>query len=92
MRHYLKAIEAAGTDEAKAVMVKMRETPVNDAFAKGGTLRADGRMVHDMYLAEAKTPAQSKNEWNLMKILRTIPGDQAFKPLSESTCKLVKKS
>ncbi|HYH18187.1 MAG TPA: ABC transporter substrate-binding protein [Azospirillum sp.] len=91
VRHYLKAIEAAGTDEAKAVMAKMRETPVNDAFAKGGTLRADGRMVHDMYLMQVKTPAESKGPWDYYKVLATIPGDQAFRPLDKGGCPLVAK-
>ena len=62
---------------------------VNDMFAKNGRIRADGRMVHDMYLAEVKTPAESKSEWDLYKILRTIPADEAYRPLSESKCPLV---
>ena len=70
----------------------MKANRINDFFAKNGVIRADGRMVHDMYLAEAKTPAESKGEWDLMKILRTIPGDEAFKPLAESGCSLVKKN
>lgn len=87
--HYLKAVEAAGTDETEAVMAKMREMPVNDAFAKNGTLREDGRMVHDMYLVQAKTPEESEGPWDLVKLVQTIPGDEAFRPLSESTCPLV---
>ena len=87
--HYLKAVEAAGTDAADAVMTKMRELPVDDVFAKGGFLREDGRMVHDMYLVEVKSPGDSKGPWDYLKILRTIPGDQAFLPLSESKCNLV---
>ncbi|MOA58195.1 hypothetical protein D3C78_1825420 [compost metagenome] len=67
----------------------MAATPVNDMFAKGGKIREDGRMVHDMYLAQVKTPAESKGEWDLYKILSTIPGDQAFRPLAESQCRLV---
>ncbi|PWC39480.1 ABC transporter substrate-binding protein [Azospirillum sp. TSO35-2] len=90
VRHYLKAIEAAGTDEAKAVMVKMRETPVNDAFAKGGTLRADGRMVHDMYLMQVKSPAESKGPWDYYKVLTTIPGNEAYRPIDKGGCPLVK--
>lgn len=89
--HYLKAVAAAGTDNADAVSAKMKEAPINDFFAKNGKIRADGRMVHDMYLAEAKKPADSKGEWDLLKINATIPGDQAFRPLSESACPLVKK-
>ncbi|WP_247657732.1 ABC transporter substrate-binding protein [Aquabacter sp. L1I39] len=90
--HYLNAVKAVGSEDAAKVSEWMKANPVNDFFAKNGVIRADGRMVHDMYLAEAKAPADSKNEWDLMKILRTIPGDEAFKPLAESTCTLVKKS
>ncbi|MCP9627429.1 ABC transporter substrate-binding protein [Rhodopseudomonas palustris] len=89
--HYLKAVAAAGTLDAQTVMAKMRETPVNDFFAKGGKIRIDGRMVHDMYLAEVKKPADSKGPWDFYNILETIPGDKAFRPLSESACPLVKK-
>lgn len=88
--HYLKAVQAADTDTADAVMKKMKDTEINDFFTKGGKIRADGRMVHDMYLAEAKKPSESKGEWDIIKILRTIPGDQAYQPLSQSTCPLVK--
>jgi branched-chain amino acid transport system substrate-binding protein len=87
--HYLNAIEAAGSDDAKTVVEQMKATPVNDFFAKNGTIRADGRMVHDMYLARVKTPDESRGQWDYYEILRTIPGDQAFLPLSESTCALV---
>jgi branched-chain amino acid transport system substrate-binding protein len=89
--HYLKAVQAAGTDETAAVMAKMRETPVNDVFAKNGRIREDGRMVHDMYLFQVKTPEESKGEWDLYKLVATIPGDEAFQPLSKSRCPLVKK-
>jgi branched-chain amino acid transport system substrate-binding protein len=87
--HYLKAIEAAGSDQAKPVVEQMKATPVNDFFAKNGTIRDDGRMVHDMYLARVKSPDESTQKWDYYEILRTIPGDQAFLPLSESTCPLV---
>lgn len=89
--HYLNAIKATGTDATEAVIKKMKETPINDFFAKDGKIREDGRMVHDMYLAEAKKPTESKGEWDLLKIKRVIPKDQAFQPLSESTCSLIKK-
>ncbi|MGP9812397.1 ABC transporter substrate-binding protein [Rhodopseudomonas sp. NSM] len=89
--HYLKAVAAAGTLDAQTVMAKMREMPIDDFFAKGGKIRIDGRMVHDMYLAEVKKPAESKGPWDFYNILETIPGDQAFRPLSESACPLVKK-
>jgi branched-chain amino acid transport system substrate-binding protein len=66
----------------------MKETPINDFFAKGGKIRNNGRMIHDMYLAEAKKPSESKEEWDMIKIKRVIPGEQAFQPLSENTCSL----
>jgi len=84
------AIEAAGTDEAKAVMAKMREIPVNDFYAKNGTVRADGRLLHDLYFVEVKAPAASSRPWDYYNILATIPGDQAFLPLEEGGCPLVK--
>lgn len=89
-RHYLQAVKDAGTDDATAVAAKMRETPVNDVFAQNGKVRADGRMVHDMYLVQVKTPAESKEPWDYYNIRATIPGDKAFLPLSKSDCPLVK--
>jgi branched-chain amino acid transport system substrate-binding protein len=89
IRHYLGAIAAAGTDEAKAVMAKMRERPVNDFYVKDGRLREDGRLIHDMYFAQVKTPSESTKPWDYYKILATIPGDQAFRPLAEGGCPLV---
>ena len=89
--HYLAAVAAAGTDDTQAVMEKMRTTPINDFFARDGRIRADGRMVHDMYLYEVKKPGESKEKWDYYKLVATIPADQAFLPLSESKCPLVKK-
>jgi branched-chain amino acid transport system substrate-binding protein len=89
--HYLKAIAAAGTDDTQAVMRKMRELPVNDFFAKNGKIRADGRMVHDMYVYEVKKPSESKGGWDYYKLREIIPGEQAFRPLTDSACPLVKK-
>lgn len=89
--HYLNAVQAVGTTEAKAVTAKMRELPINDFFAKNGKIRIDGRMVHDMYLMQVKAPSESKEPWDFYKLLATIPGDEAFRPLSESACPLVKK-
>lgn len=89
--HYLQAVDAAGTSDAQAVMAKMRELPINDFFAKGGKIREDGRMVHDMYVYRVKSPEASKSEWDLYDLVSVIPGDQAFRPLSESACPLVKK-
>lgn len=88
--HYLNAVKDTDSDESQVVRAKMIETPINDMFAKNGQLREDGRMVHDMYLAQVKTPAESKSEWDLYKILRTIPGDQAYRSLADSQCKLIK--
>jgi branched-chain amino acid transport system substrate-binding protein len=89
IRHYLDAIAAAGTDEAKAVMAKMREMPVNDFYAKNGRLREDGRLVHDMYFAQVKKPSESTRPWDYYTVLGVIPGDQAFRPLAEGGCPLV---
>jgi branched-chain amino acid transport system substrate-binding protein len=89
--HYLKAVQAAGTDEAQAVSKKMKELPVNDFFAKNGRVREDGRMVHDLYVLEVKKPSESKAPWDYLKLIRTVPGDKAFRPLAESECALVKK-
>ena len=91
IRHYLRAIEAAGTDEAKAVMAKMREIPVNDFYTRGGKLREDGRLLHDMYFVQVKTPAESNGPWDYYKIIATIPGDQAFRPAGEDGCPLIKR-
>jgi branched-chain amino acid transport system substrate-binding protein len=88
--HYLQAVQAAGTDATDAVNRKMRELPVEDFFAHGGHIRPNGRMAHDMYLVQVKTPEESKGPWDLYKVLATIPGDEAFQPLAESTCALVK--
>lgn len=84
--HYLKAIDASGTDDAKTVMTKMREMPVQDFFAENGKVRIDGRMVHDMYLMQVKTPSESQYAWDYYKLLEVIPGEQAFRPLSETEC------
>ena len=88
--HYLKAIQAAGTDETAAVMKKMKETPINDFFAKNGTIREDGRMVHDMYLAQVKKPSESKYPWDYYTIKAVIPADQAFQPLAKGACARLK--
>ncbi len=88
--HYLKAVEAAGTDEARAVVAKMREMPVHDFFAEDGHVREDGRMVHDMYVMRVKKPSESKSEWDLYELVATIPGERAFRPMSEGGCPSVK--
>jgi len=89
VRHYIAAIAAAGTDEAKAVLARMREMPVNDFYVKNGRLREDGRLVHDMYFAQVKKPSESANPWDYYSILGVIPGDQAFRRLADSGCPLV---
>src|SRR5215469_6860271 len=89
--HYLQAVKAAGTTDSAAVMKVMKETPINDFFAKGGRIREDGRMVHDMYLFEVKKPSESRGRWDDYKLLATVPGDQAFQSLEQSRCPLVKK-
>jgi branched-chain amino acid transport system substrate-binding protein len=89
IRHYLRAIETAGTDEASAVMAKMRAMPVDDFFSHGGTLREDGRMVHDLYLVQVKAPADQREPWDYYRILETIPAEQAFRSLKEGGCPLV---
>jgi branched-chain amino acid transport system substrate-binding protein len=86
--HYLRAVAAAGTVRADAVMAQMRALPVHDFFAENGHIRADGRMIHDMYLVEVKSPAESRGPWDYFKILRTIPGEVAFRPLDQGGCKL----
>ena len=88
--HYLEAVKAAGTDETAAVMRAMKEMPVNDFFARNGRIRDDGRMVHDMYLFEVKKPSESSGPWDLYRLVRTIPGEEAFQPLEQSRCPLVK--
>jgi branched-chain amino acid transport system substrate-binding protein len=84
--HYLKAVQAADTRDAKTVMAKMREMPVRDAFTENGVLREDGRMVHSMYLFEVKKPEESKGKWDYYKLLAEIPADQAFRPLKDGGC------
>lgn len=88
--HYLKAVKATGTKDAATVMASMRETPVDDFFARGGTLRKDGRMVHEMYVVKAKKPSASTGPWDLVDLVKTVPGAEAFRPLAESKCPLVK--
>jgi branched-chain amino acid transport system substrate-binding protein len=88
--HYLKAVQAAGTDEPKAVMAKMHELPINDMMTKNGKLREDGRVMRDMYLAQVKSPAESKGKDDIYKILATVPADKAWRPLKEGKCPLIK--
>ena len=89
--HYLRAVQATGSDEAGKVMAQMKATPIKDFFGKNGRIREDGRMVHDMYLAQVKSPAESKYPWDYYHIRQTIPAEEAFQPLAQSRCPLVKK-
>ncbi|OPF95677.1 ABC transporter substrate-binding protein [Rhodopseudomonas palustris] len=86
---YLKAVKAAGTKDTDAVAKKLKELPVDDAFASGKVL-ANGRFVHDMYLFEVKKPEESKKPWDYYKLLATVPGDKAFPTAAESGCPLTK--
>ena len=86
---YLKAIEAAGTDETEAVAAKLHEMPVEDVFARGGTVGPNGRMFYDMYLMEVKSPEDSKGEWDYYNVLTTVPANEAFIDPAESGCPLV---
>lgn len=88
---YLKAVQAAGTDNPDAVMAQLKKLKINDMFAKNGYVRADGRMIHDMYLMQVKTPAESKYPWDYYKVKSVIPAEQAFQPMALSRCPMIKK-
>ena len=90
--HYLKAVQATGTDETTAVMAQMKATPVNDFMTKNGKIREDGRLIRDMYVYEVKKPSESNYPWDYYKLKATIPAEQAFIPLAKSVCPLLKKS
>ena len=87
--NYLKAVQAAGTTDADKVMEKLKSTPIDDFYAKG-TIRADGRFVHDMYLMQVKSPSESKEPWDYYKVVAKLPGDQVFTTKAESKCALWK--
>jgi branched-chain amino acid transport system substrate-binding protein len=89
--HYLKAVEAAGTLDGPTVAAKMREMPVDDFMTKNGRIRQDGRLVRDMYLFRVKSPEESKYKFDYYELLATIPGEEAFKPMEEGGCPLLKK-
>jgi branched-chain amino acid transport system substrate-binding protein len=89
--NYLRAIEKAKSDDVADVMKQLKSMPIQDAFAKNGKVRDDGKMVHDMYLVQVKKPQESKAPWDYYSVVETVPGDKAFQPLSESKCPLVKK-
>src|ERR1700757_4225860 len=87
--HYLKAVKALGSKEPLKVMEKMRETPINDFMTHDGKLRIDGRVLRDMYLVQVKKPEESKAPWDYLKIVQTVPGEQAYRPLDKGNCPLV---
>lgn len=87
--HYLKAVKATGTTDTEKVVAQMKATPVDDFFSHGGRIREDGRMVHDLYLLQVKAPSEQKYPWDYLKLIRVIPGDEAFRPLNEGGCPLV---
>jgi len=89
--HYLKAVEALKSDDGTKVIAKMKEMPTDDPLFGKGTIRVDGRKIHPAYLVEVKKPAESKAPWDYYKIRATIPADQAFRPLDQGECPLVKK-
>jgi branched-chain amino acid transport system substrate-binding protein len=88
--HYLKAVKAAGSRDADAVAAKMRELPVNDFTTKDGKVRIDGRVLRNLYLLQVKKPEESKGKWDLYNVVATVPGDEAFRPLQDGGCPLVK--
>jgi branched-chain amino acid transport system substrate-binding protein len=91
IRHYLRAVEAAGTKEADAVMAKMRALPVNDFFAKNGRIGPDGLHRHDMYLVRVKSPEESKGPWDIYKVLKTVPASEAFPTVEQQRCPIAMK-
>ena len=86
VRHYLKAVAAARSDEAGTVIAKMREVPIEDEVVRNARLREDGRMVHDFYVFQVKKPAEAKGDWDVYNLVATLPGDQAFRPLGQGAC------
>ena len=88
--HFLKSMDAAKSEEGDVVVRQMKSTVVNDALWKNVRIREDGRSLNDMYLVEVKKPAESKGPWDFYRIISTIPGDQAFRPMPEGGCALVK--
>ncbi|MCB4823660.1 ABC transporter substrate-binding protein [Roseicella aerolata] len=88
--HYLKAVQAAGTDATAPVMAKMREMPINDFMTKDGRIREDGRVIRDVYLMQVKAPRASKGEWDLLEVTETISGNDAFRPMDQGGCPLVR--
>jgi branched-chain amino acid transport system substrate-binding protein len=91
VRHYLQAVKDTDSDDGATVMARMKSTPISDAYTSNGRIRDDQRMVHDLYLVQVKAPAESNGPWDFVKLVATIPPDQAFRPLDRSKCGLVGK-
>jgi branched-chain amino acid transport system substrate-binding protein len=89
--NYLKAIDKSGTDDGPKVIAQMKTMPIDDFFARNATLREDGQLIHDMYLVQVKTPAESKGAWDYEKLIQVIPGKEAFIAAEDSACPLLKK-
>ncbi|GLR94323.1 MULTISPECIES: ABC transporter substrate-binding protein [Bradyrhizobium] len=87
--HYLKAIEAKKSESGSALVAEMKKLPINDVYTTNASIREDGRVIRDMYLLQVKDPSESKYPWDYYKILATVPGDQAFRPLKDGNCPLV---
>ena len=91
MLHYLKAIDALKSDDGTKVIAKMKELPTEDPLFGKGSIRQDGRKIHPMYLFEVKKPSESKGPWDLYKLSATIPAGEAFRPMADGDCPMVKK-
>jgi len=88
--NYLRAVEKSGSDSVADVVHTLQNMPIHDAFARNARLRKDGKLLHDLYLVSVKSPAESKEPWDYYNVVKTVSGDQAFMPLSESKCPLLK--
>ena len=92
MTAYLNAVKALNDDsDGRAIVARMKATPVDNLYARNGKIREDGRLIKDMYLAQVKPPADIKMDWDLYNIVETVPGEKAFRPIAESECPLLKK-
>lgn len=91
VKHYLEAVAAAKSVDSEAVMAKMQELPVNDAYAMNGRVREDGQLIHDLYLVRVKTPSEAKEKGNYLNIVQILPGDSVYQPLSQSACPYINK-
>jgi branched-chain amino acid transport system substrate-binding protein len=89
--HYLKAVAASGTRAAPKVVAKMKELPTDDPLFGKGSIRADGRTLHDMYVLEVKRPEESRGPWDYMKVVDRIPAEKAFRPANPDECSLAKR-